>query len=52
MLGKAVTWGLLAVGTVSSAYLDVSLAGQPEQLWLPVLNMVGFAAMSGCLFDV
>ncbi|MFN0218809.1 MAG: hypothetical protein ACKVP4_08365 [Hyphomicrobium sp.] len=51
MVGKIFSWSLLAIGVATSAYLDVALAGQPEQLWLPTLNMVGFAAMSGCLFD-
>ena len=52
MPGAILTWTLLAIGAASSAYLDVSLAGQPEQLWLPILNMVAFATLSGVLIEI
>lgn len=51
MLGKILTWSILAFGVTTSIYLDVALAKQPELLWLPLLNLAGFATLSGWLIE-
>lgn len=52
MLANVMTWVILAVGAASSTYLDVLLAGQPQQLWLPLLNIAAFALVSGLLVKI
>lgn len=50
MIGKILPWSILTLGVAISGYLSFELHGQPEQQWMPMLNMINFIALTGIVW--
>ena len=50
MMARIFMCSTLLAGVASSTYVTLALAGQPEQLWFPVVTMLAFVVVSGLLW--